>query len=65
MLNSPLSVYILFTERKYIYKTYKYVEEQPQLLIYFENRSILWLTINESYNFTTTLLQKAFVPQLE
>lgn len=54
MLNPTLSVYILLIllpERKYIYRAYKYVVKQPQLLIYFENKSIFWLMINESYSF--------------
>lgn len=51
MLSPTLSVYILLPERKYIYRAYKYVVKQPQVLIYFENKSIFWLMINESYSF--------------
>ena len=51
MWSPTSSVYILLPERKYIYRAYKYVVKQPQVLIYFENKSIFWLMINESYSF--------------
>lgn len=45
-------VFTYFTpQQKHIYRAYKYVVKQPQLLIYFENKSIFWLMINESYSF--------------
>lgn len=58
-IKTPLFLYISFTKREYICKTFNMWINSFD--IYFEDKSILWLMINENFN----MLQKVSVPQLE